>query len=253
MRAALGIAVAALAWLGGGRALEGAAEADAALLAASDPFAIAPRELRAEARVTTAPGATPLAVEIWRSGDDRVLIRFLAARDRGKFLLRRGPAHYLLAPGARAPVALAPALARGGAGALDELFALRPSRDYAIAAVASSGELVTFDLAARADGPAGRGGAPRLRWVVHRARRLPVRAELRTAEDRVTRVVEFKTWRDPARLEPRRLVIKDVVRGGAPLEIELVAIEARAAPEALFELSDGSARAALPAPPGATP
>ena len=35
----------------------------------------------------------------------------------------------------------------------------------------------------------------------------------------------------------------------AELEVELVTVEAREVPEALFDLSDGSARAALQAPP----
>jgi hypothetical protein len=250
MPAPFRIAVAALALLGAAHAALAASTADAALLAASDPFARAPRELRTEARITTAPGAAPLPVEIWRRGETLTLIRFLAPKERGKFLLRRDRSFYLLAPGARAPVALAPALARGNAGTLDELFSLRPSRDFAIAATSSTGDLTTFDLTAIAGSAAS---TPRLRWVVSRARRLPVRAELRTANDRVVRVVEFKVWRDEARLEPRRLVIKDVVRGGAPLDVELVAMEERAVPEALFELSDGSARAGLPAPPPASP
>jgi hypothetical protein len=239
------IVATALALLAGAPATA-AVDADATLLAASDPFARAPAELRAEVRVTSGPGTTALPIEIWRRGENLALIRFLAPKERGKFLLRRERAFYLLAPGARSPVALAPALARAGAGALDELFAVRLVRDYTIVAAATTGDLVTFDLAAK---PGGSGAAsPRLRWVVDRARRLPVRGELRSAAGRVGRLVEFKEWRDVARLEPRRLVIKDVVRGGAPLEVEFVGIEARAVPESLFDLTNGSARAALPLP-----
>ncbi len=142
-------------------------------------------------------------------------------------------------------MALAPALGRSGPGAIDELFAARPSRDYAIGATTATGNLVTFDLVAK---PGLALAAPRLRWVVDRERRLPVRAELRADDDRVRRVIEFKAWSAGLPPEPRRLVIKDVARGGAPLEVELLAVEARPVAEALFDLSDGSARAALPSP-----
>jgi hypothetical protein len=143
-------------------------------------------------------------------------------------------------------VSLAPALGRAGAGVLDEILAARPSRDYTIVAATTADGRVTFDLAAR---PGVAAAAPRLRWVVARASGRPLRADLLGADGRVRRVVEFAAWSDGAPPGPRRLVIRDVVRGGAPLAVEIVAVEAREAPEALFDLSDGAARRDLPAPP----
>ena len=55
----------------------------ARLLARSDPFAAAPAELRLELSFVGANGAE-VPLEIWRRGDDRALVRFLAEKDRGK-------------------------------------------------------------------------------------------------------------------------------------------------------------------------
>jgi len=231
--------------------LAGPARADDAepmrrLLAASDPFAAAPRELRVELRFSAAGGdAVPL--ELWRRGDTLALVRFLAPKDLGKYVIRRDGAFYFLAPGARSPVKLAPALAPAGGAALDDLLAVRPSRDYEIAATEAVGHLVIFDLVGRP----GTSGAPRVRWVVDRRDRRPVRAEFRDADNRVARLVEFKGWHPTRRLEPAAIVAKDVARGGRPLDVAFVAVEARAVPEALFDLTDGAARSALPPPPPA--
>jgi hypothetical protein len=218
----------------------------ARLLAASDPFAAAPSELRAELVFSATGSDARVPIELWRKGDELALVRFLAPKDRGKFVVRRDRAFYFLSPGARAPVKLAPALAPAGGAALDDLLAVRPSRDYAIESAATTGGLVTFDLVAKP----GAAGAPRLRWVVDRAARRPVRAEFRSADGTVERLVEFKAWNAARRLEPAAIVAKDLARGGRPLEVEFVALEAREIPAALFDLTDGSARAALPPPAG---
>jgi hypothetical protein len=181
-------------------------------------------------------------IELWRKGDALALVRFLAPKDRGKFVVRRAGSFYFLSPGAAKPVPLAPALAPAGGAALDALLALRPSRDYAIERVEETRGLVTFDLVAKP----GTGGAPRVRWVADRARRLPVRVEFREADGRVVRLVEFQRWRDEQQLLPAALAAKEVARGGLPLEIEFVALEARPVSERLFDLADASARAALP-------
>lgn len=243
-------AVAALAvalTLAGASTVRGADAELVRLLAASDPFAAAPREMRVELRFSAAGSDVEVPIELWRKGDALALVRFLAPKDLGKFVLRRDGAFYFLSPGAKAPVKLAPALAPAGGAALDDLLAVRPSRDYTIAATESAGDLVTFDLVAKPDGA----GAPRVRWVVDRRDRRPVRAEFRDAANRVTRLVEFKEWHPVRRLEPATIVAKDLVRGGRPLNVAFVAIEARAVPEALFDLTDAAARRALPA--AATP
>jgi hypothetical protein len=218
--------------------------ADARLLAASDPFAAAPSELRLELTFVGANGAE-VPLEIWRKGDDQALVRFLAPKDAGKFVLRHGREAWLLAPGAKEPVKMAPALAPAGGAALDELLSLRLARDYVAATAVESGGVVTFDLeAARPDVD-----PPRVRWAVDRERGLPLRAEFRTAEGRVRRMIEFRSWRDEDRRIPGELVAKDLLRAGAPLVVRIVALEAREVPDALFDLRDPTARRALP-PPG---
>lgn len=230
--------------------LAGAAAAPAAdaelerLLAASDPFAAAPREMRVELVFSVGGSGTRVPLELWRKGDALALVRFLAPRDLGKYVVRRDGVFYFLSPGAKSPVKLAPALAPAGGAALDDLLAVRPSRDYTIATTEAAGELVTFDLVARA----GDAAVPHVRWVVDRRDRRPVRAEFRDGADRVVRLVEFKAWHPVRRLEPAAIVAKDVARGGRPLDVEFVAVEAREVPDALFDLSDGSARARLPPP-----
>jgi len=223
----------------------GAAGADMQrLLAASDPFAAAPSELRVELVFSSGTSDARVPIEVWRKGDELALVRFLAPKDRGKFVVRRDRAFYFFTSNTRSPVRLAPALAPPGGAALDDLLAVRPSRDYVIESVDTTGGLVTFDLVASETAS----GAPRVRWVVDRADRRPVRAEFRAADGEVLRLVEFKAWNAERRLEPAAIVAKDVSRGGRPLNVEFVAIEARDVPEGLFDLTDGSARARLPAP-----
>lgn len=238
-----------------------ASPADVKLLAATDLFASAPAELRLELVFRSGASGAKVPIELWRKGDQLALVRFLAPKDRGKFVVRREGSFWFLAPGAKKPVKLAPALAPSGGSALDDLLSVRPSRDYSIAAVEDVRGLVTFDLVLKdAPVPAGRRPAEisaptvapshpaKLRWVADRAQRVPVRAEFRTVDDKVTRLVEFKSWKNAAKLVPERLIAKDVARGGQPLEVEFVALEARPVDAKLFDLDDGAARAALPPP-----
>lgn len=229
----------------GARAAEPAA-AERELLAASDLFAAAPQEFRVEVEVRQGDAGAGMPLEIWRRGEELALVRLLAAKDRGKFLLRRDRDLYFIAPGSARPVKLAPSYRLQGA-ALDELLGLRLTRDFRIGSVSEGGGVVTFDLIANDKAAA----APRLRWVVSRARRLPLRADLQTADGKVLRVIEFRDWRDAAHGVPQRMVVKEVLRGGAPLEIRFGAFEARPVGAELFDLVSGGARAALPEPPGA--
>ena len=216
----------------------------ARLLAASDPFAAAPAELRLELSFVGANGAE-VPLEIWRRGDDLALVRFLAERDLGKYVVRRGKEAWLLAPGAKNPVRMSPALAPAGGAALDELLSLRLARDYRAVSAEESRGVVTFELEALAPGVE----PPRVRWAVDRARGLPLRAEFRTAEDRPRRLVEFKSWQDERKRVPAEIVAKDLLRTGSALTVRIRALEGRAVPQALFDLQDASAREALPPPP----
>src|SRR6187549_2663049 len=89
-----------------------AAEPDAValadLLAASDLFAKSPAEFRAEIEVGRVGSSGTSRIEVRRKGADLELVRFLAPKERGKFLLRRGDDMWLLTPGSRKPVLLAP-------------------------------------------------------------------------------------------------------------------------------------------------
>ena len=222
-----------------------AAEAPEALLAASDLFARAPEELRLELEVGAegAPGRVP--IEIWRGGPERVLVRFLDPKERGKFVLRLGTETWFLAPGASRPVRLGSSFRLQGGAALDELLGLSLARDYRIAGVESAGGVTTFDLEAQRPAAA----YPKVRWAVDAAKRLPLRAELRTAAGRPLKVIELRSWLDPKKLVPREVAIADLARN-AKLVARFLALDARPAPPALFALDDGSARAALPPPPG---
>jgi hypothetical protein len=215
----------------------------ARLLTASDPFARAPEQARF-ALVFSSVDRKRVPLEIWRRGDELSLVRFLAEKDRGKFVLRRGTEVWLLTPGARKPVKMSPALAPAGGAALDQLFALRLERDYRIASAEETPRTVAYRLEAR--DPATE--PPRVLWVLDRARTLPLRIEFRDGDDRVERLVEFKSWKDEKKKVPERIVAKDLLRGGPPLDVEILAVEEREIPEAIFEPENRAARDALPSP-----
>jgi len=215
-----------------------------ALLRDSDPFSRAPASFRVELAVTSAPGGRETLYEIWRSGEERMLVRFLERKDRGKFVLRRGRELYFLAPGARRPVRLAPALAPLAAMAFDQLLGLRLERDYRIADVTTADGQARFELAARDSGR----GPEHLRWIVDIGSRRPLRAEILDARGKVSRMVIFRSWSERHGLEPEELVATDVARGTLPVEIRLLRLETRPVPEALFDLEDSTARAALEQP-----
>lgn len=215
-----------------------------ALLAATDLFARAPAELRLELEVGAEGSAARVPLEIWRSGAERALVRFLDPQERGKFVLRLGAETYFLAPGASRPVKLGAAFRLQGGAALDELLGLSLARDYRIAASASEGGVTTFDLEAK--NPAA--AYPKVRWAVDTARRRPLRAELGSVAGKTLRVIEFRSWLDDQKLVPGEVAIADLVRGGK-LVATFRAVEPRAIPAGLFSLDDGTARAALPARP----
>jgi hypothetical protein len=229
-----------------GTAPNSVSTADRALLARTDPFARAPKSSRSRLAVHAA-GRRTIAVEIWRA-DDRALVRFLDPAEKGKYLLRLAEGTYFIAPGARQPIRLPPTHRLAGVIALDELLGVALEASYEITAVtrrdAKSG-VAEFDLRATSKSVA----YPRLRWVVDEHAPLPLRADFQLADGRVARVLEWKTWRDRAALQPRSMMIKDVLRQDAPTEVQVVEFESRPVPAGLFSLTDASARSALP-PPG---
>jgi hypothetical protein len=232
-----------LLFAAGSARVAGATTDPAALLAATDLFAAAPDELRLELSVAAegAGRATPL--EVFRAGHERVLIRFLGSAERGKFVLREGGETWFLAPGARAPVRMGSAFRLQGGAAIDELLGLELARDYRIESYEEVRGVGTFDLAARAP----RAPYPKVRWAVDVERRLPLRAELRSAAGRALRIVELRAWLDPKKLVPREVAITDLVRRGPKLVATFEEVEAVPLDPRLFSPTDGAARAALPA------
>ena len=212
----------------------------AGLLAASDLFSKAPAEFRSELEIRRLDSTAGSRLEIFRKGRELELVRFLAPRERGKFLLQIGERLYFLAPGSARPVELAPTYRVHGA-AIHDLLGLDLAHDFRIEASEEAGTVVTFDLVATAKVAA----AKRLRWVVDRTTSRPLRADLQSSQGKVLRVLEFKEWRDAAKGVPGLLIVKDVVAGGVPLEIRFLAFEPRAVDARLFDLEDGAARAAL--------
>jgi hypothetical protein len=231
------VLLSAILFAGGARAQDTDLER---LLAASDLFARSPAEFHTELEVRPLGAAGGSRLEVYRKGLERELVRFLAPKERGKFLLRRGNDLYFLAPGSRKPVALAPSYRVYGA-AMSELLGLNLVRDYRIEKSSEAGGVVTFELVATTPGAA----TPRLRWVVSRASGRPLRADLQSSAGKVLRVLEFKSWLDAARGVPELLVVKDLVAARKPLETRFLSFSAEPVEERLFDLADGSARAAL--------
>ena len=75
----------------------------------------------------------------------------------------------------------------------------------------------------------------------------PSRIELRLPSGRSARLISFPEWTEGEDLQPKRLVLKDLLRRGYPVEVSFLDIEAMEPDQALFDPNDNSAREALPA------
>jgi len=215
-------------------------QAQESLLRRSDVGAFVPGAFRA--RLAISQGAeTPSEVEIWRSGADRTLLRFLAEKERGKFLLRRGAELWLIAPTAKEPVRLSPSHRVYGAATMDVLFALRLADDYRIDSVeiatSPDGPLTIFELRALAD----TAQYAEVRYAVRTETALPVNALYRLRSGRATTRVVFTRWNSDRRYA-RSVEVTDLLRKGAATRIEVLEFDERTVPEPLFDLRDGSAR-----------
>ena len=218
------------------------------LLTDTNLFATAPQELRARLEITSPPSTKKLAVEVWRGGRDRLLVRPLDPRQRGKFFLQLGGERWFLAPGARQPVRLSSSLRLAGGLSFEEILGIDLERGYTVTGVATVRDVVTFHLVANAETAKATGHAG-ARWVVDANARRPLRADLLLADGRVARVVEFSSFRSARPLMPGRVVLKEPLRGIAPWVVEIVELQARPVPPGLFDLVDGSERARLLASP----
>lgn len=218
---------------------------DRALLAQTNLFATAPEQFHARVGITRSDGARALRMELWRDGRDRLLARTLEASQAGRFLLQLGGDHFLIAPGARQPVKLGPNVGLAGGMSSELLLGLDVERDFELTRAQSSGRIVTLFLQAKPGTTAAR-ATPAARWVVDRDRRLPLRVDVLLADGRTARVIEFVSFLPDQHGVPGKLVLKDVLRGGAPVTVEIEAFEVVPVPDGLFSLSDPSSRAALP-------
>jgi hypothetical protein len=226
----------------------GLSAAEQRLLADTNLFATAPQELRARLAIASPPSTAKLAVEIWRGGRDRLLVRPLDPRQRGKFFLQLGAERWFFAPGARQPVRLSSSLRLAGGISFEEILGIDLERGYTLTGVETVRDVVTFHLAANAE-TAKASGYAGARWVVDARARRPLRVDLLLADGRIARIVEFSAFRSTRPLVPGRVVLKEPLRGTGPLVVEILELEARPAPPGLFDLADGSARAKLLASP----
>lgn len=227
-------------------ALAGAAEPPEELLRRSDLSSIGPQSFRARLRIT-ARGRT-LALEVWRSGETKLLVRFLDSAEKGRFLLRREGSLYLIAPRAKKPVKLTPDYRLSGAASLDEILGTHYSREYAVVSEGQEGtdaDLVALELAARSPGPA----YPTVRYVVRRSTHRPARADLRLASGKTARTVDFVEWAEAPRPHPSRLRVSDALNPKATADVQITEVEERAVPEGLFDLTDDAERRKLDAGP----
>ncbi len=223
-----------------------AAEPPEELLRRSDLSSIGPQSFRSQLRIT-ARGRT-LALEVWRSGETKLLVRFLDPAEKGKFLLRREGSLYLIAPRAKKPVKLTPDYRLSGAASLDEILGTHYSREYNVVSEGPEGtdaDLVALELAARAPGLA----YPTVRYVVRRSTHRPTRADLRLASGKTARIVDFQEWAESPRPHPIRLRVSDALNPKATADVQITKVEELAVPEGLFDLADDSERRKLDAGP----
>lgn len=220
------------------------AEAAEELLRSSDVSTLAPESFRARLAIRGSAGA-PLNLEVWRAGEGRTLVRFLDAKDRGKYLLKRDSEMFFLSPRAKKPVKLDRSYKLSGAASLDEILGTHYAREYKIAAAAETDDgLAALDLEAKTSAAP----YPRARYLVKAETQRPVRVEFTLANGKVMRSVEFLEWADGANPHPRRLRVTDTLRPKANADVEIIEVNERPVPAALFSLEDASARAALEAP-----
>jgi hypothetical protein len=215
-------------------------ETPAELLRQSDITTLAPESFRARLTLTQVQG-TELNLEVWRVGESRTLVRFLDAKERGKYLLKRDEVLWFLSPRAKAPVKLNPSYKLSGAASIDDILGTRYSREYRILGANDTDGLVALDLEALAPGVR----YPRVLYVVGRESRRPVRVEFRSPSGKPTGSVEFILWEEGPRPRPRRLHVTDALRPKGSVTVEISEVTERAIPDALFDLEDGSARRAL--------
>lgn len=218
------------------------------LLERSDVGSFAPPSFRARLALDGPKGTHE--VEIWRSGEDRTLIRFLDPKERGKYMVLLGRQLWLLTPGAKKPVRLRPSHRLYGGATLDEVLGMRLTDQYDVDSVAEkadgTGKLVVFDLRAKTEEVL----FPSVSYVVRESTERPVSAVFSLRSGRAAASLEFLEWNEKGPLYARRVLVEDLLRKGARTEVSVVELEERQVPDALFDLEDATARRVLEARAG---
>ncbi len=219
-----------------------------ALLQRADVGAGTPASFRAEVSIALR-GAAGTRIEIWRAGDARMLVRFLDEKQRGKYLLYDDSGVWFLSPSAK-PVKLPRAYRLRGSITLDDILGRRYSTDYSIASSEEREEggqrLVVYDL--RAVSPAL--PYPRVLYAVREDTARPVWAAFHLPSGRRASVLSFEEWAAGSRTpRPRRLSLRDELRGGEVTEVEVQALEVRDVPAGLLQRDDPAERRKLEAAP----
>lgn len=229
--------------------------AQRALLLRADLSALAP-ELFTVQLVLTGPDGVPHAVDVWRGGGDRLLVRTTdpepsgAAKTGGapapkvRYLLRRGADLWLITPTAKAPVRLPSSYRLYGGVSIDEVLGVRLVADYRITAartLAGPPEAVEFELIAAAPGAV----FPRVAYRVDAVTARPLQAAYGLPGGKVATVATFSEWHTTPVLYPARMALRDELRAGRTTTVRISGMRAVVVPDEVFSLTGHEARARL--------
>lgn len=214
------------------------------VLRRADPGRYARHPFRALLRLREGDNAVAHEIEVWGGGGENTLVRLLGEKERGKFLLRRSDEMWLISPRTKHPTRLSPAFRLYGGATLDEILGRSHAEAYVLQDLLEEegpkGPVLVLNLRARDE----RMLMARARLVVDRADWRPLQAEYRLRSGKPVTSVSFEQW-DGKR--PRRLVLRDLLHDKARVTVDVLEIEERPVPAALFDLEDATARAQLEA------
>lgn len=230
------------------------------LLRTSDLSALAPDVFTAHL-VLTGQDGVPHAVDVWRAGAERLLVRTSEPEGGGdasarstaapkvRYLLRRGADLWLITPTAKAPVRLPSSYRLYGGVSIDEVLGVRLVADYRVAGaqpMPGPPEAVEFDLRAAAPGAV----FPRVAYRVNVATGRPQQAAYGLPGGKVSTVATFDTWHTTPALYPATMTLRDELRKGRTTAVTIDGLRAVSVPDDVFELAGHAARARLtPATP----
>ncbi|MFN7979039.1 MAG: outer membrane lipoprotein-sorting protein [Vicinamibacterales bacterium] len=226
------------------------------LLRRSDLSALAPEVFTARL-VLTGPDGVPHAVDVWRAGPERLLVRTsepeggasvkdASVAPKVRYLLRRDADLWLLTPTAKAPVRLPSSYRLYGGVSIDEVLGVRLGRDYRIAGVqtlAGPPAAVEFDLRASAPGAV----FPRVVYRVDAASGRPLQAAYGLRGGKTATVATFEAWHTTPVLHPATMTLRDEMRKGRTTAVAISGLHAVSVPDDVFALTGHAARARLTA------